>query len=73
MKITVNGREFNVIGVPTVTYETICRFAKEGKFASISYRGMRNGNGQLSGILHRGQSVDIDDGMSFECVTTGNA
>jgi hypothetical protein len=66
-KVFVNADEHTVKG-STISYAEVCRLAGEGQEASVKYTGKR-----YSGVLAQGRSVEIEDGMRFRCITTGNA
>lgn len=74
MVLTVNG-DCRDLPRGKISYEDIARLAgrPDDKFLSVTYHGRRRGDGQRSGILHHGESVDGDDGMIFNAIRTGNA
>lgn len=74
MKITINGAVFDVVS-PSATYEQIIDLAGEKPCASVVYAsGMaRRGDHRRVGILMPGNSVELEEGMTFTAIMTGNA
>ena len=72
VKITVNGKAHETIA-HALSYEDVLELAGERMGASMTYRGPRHGDAQRSGILYKGKTVTIEDGMAFDCVMTGNS
>lgn len=72
MQIFINGLPHEVAG-PRLTHEEIVGLADQPLHASVIYVGRRRGDLQRSGTTHPGKSVEIEDGMSFSAVVTGNA
>jgi hypothetical protein len=71
-KITINGVEHELDG-DKISHEQICELAGKPVHASVTYRGPRKGDSERSGITHAGKSIDLETGMIFTCVVTGNA
>lgn len=72
MNIIVNGKGHEVEG-PTISHEQIVSLAGQPVHASVTYCGRRNGDSQRSGITYAGKTIEVEDGMKFTAVVTGNA
>ena len=72
MKITINGDEQDFDG-ETISHEKICELANRPVHASVTYSGPRHGDSRREGLTYAGKSVQVEDGMIFNCVVTGNA
>lgn len=72
MRITVNGVQCYSEG-NIVSYEEVCELAGQPLSATVTYYGVKKGDSQRSGVLYAGKQIVVEDGMVFNCVTTGNA
>ena len=66
-KIVVNGTERMMTG-SFITYNEVCRLADVGDEATVTWATKNS-----SGIMHRGQSVPLSEGMIFNACYTGAA
>lgn len=73
--IYVNGRKMSGIKSAMLSYEQVCALAGESLEATVTWAGPRvKGNDyRAHGMLNRGRSVILVDGMEFTAVVTGNA
>lgn len=67
--IKINSEEVKVLGDGEITYEEICNLAHPPHY-TVTYHEKGNNTG---GCLYKGKSVKVENGMSFDCVYTGNA
>lgn len=73
MEIEVNGEMVDFDG-DTINYEDVLFIAKQRPGASVIYQGPRHGDSQRSGTLCHGKApINLEPGMRFDCVMTGNA
>jgi hypothetical protein len=67
--IRINAKEIQVLGNGEITYEEICGFAHPPHYTVTYYDKGKNSGGSLC----KGKSIKVENGMSFDCVDTGNA
>lgn len=72
MNITINGTAYEVAG-NSITHEQVTDLAGQPISASVTYTGPRRGDAQRSGIMSPGKTIELEDGMDFTAVRTGNA
>jgi alkylated DNA nucleotide flippase Atl1 len=71
MKVSINSVVHEVGSM--LSYEEVAKLAGKPDYASCIYETPRKGDNQRSGILFRGKSVTVEDGMRFDIGVTGNA
>jgi hypothetical protein len=69
-KIFINGNEYCFIQDLSLSYEEICNLAKPPQYSVTFSRGSTE---KPEGILSKGQTVKVVDGMVIDCCYTGNA
>lgn len=74
MRIIVNCQDHEVAGA-TLTYEQVCALAsqKPERNPTCVYSAKLGGDARRDGSLWAGKSVELADGMRFECLVTGSA
>lgn len=73
MKITINGRDHDVPG-GYLSYEELVKLAGKTGNPSATYLGPRMGDMRRGGIMHPGcKPIELEEGMHFDVVHTGNA
>lgn len=73
MHINVNGRSFTFAN-SQIGYEEVVRLAEMTGTPSVTYVSKRRDDSRRSGAMHTGcTSVELEDGMVFNVVHTGNA
>lgn len=73
MQIIVNGNLLRFFG-SQIGYEEVVALAGEKGKPSVLYRGRSEGDSQRSGTMYPGcKAVEVEEGMRFEVVHTGNA
>lgn len=72
--IIVNGEAIDFDGLD-ISHTQVCQLAREPFYASVTYQGPRRiGRPRREGMTHPGsRTVQIEDGMEFFCIVTGNA
>tara|TARA_B110000503_G_C7114648_1_gene399759 strand:- start:979 stop:1194 length:216 start_codon:yes stop_codon:yes gene_type:complete len=71
MNILVNGRKYNWSN-PTITYDDVVCIAEQ-PLASVIYQGAKKDGTRIGGILYGDKVIDVEEGMIFTAVRTGNA
>jgi len=73
MNIIINGKQHNVT-TSRITYEGILKLAgyDPNRNISTTYYS-RNSNNTISGILSKGESLSLIEGMSITSIYTGEA
>lgn len=74
MRIFVNG-EAHSIANATVSYEDIVKMDgyDQRRVLSVTYRSLRKGDSERSGIMRPGKSIQAEDGMRFNVADTSGA
>ena len=72
MNILVNGRNYNWSN-PTITYDDVVCIAEQPHYASVIYQGAKKDGTRTGGILYGDKVIDVEEGMIFTAVPTGNA
>ena len=70
-RISVNGTE-HAWEPRAISHEDICRLAGEPVHASVTWSHRLRGRSR-SGMTIPGRVISVFDGMSIDCVVTGNA
>lgn len=73
MKVTVNGVECEVKPSYFMNYDQVVAAAGLHGEPTVVYHFPRQGDVHRDGILHKGQAINVEEGMRFEAVHTGNA
>ena len=71
MNILVNGRKYNWSN-PTITYDDVVCIAEQ-PLASVIYQSAKKDGTRIGGILYGDKVIDVEEGMIFTAVRTGNA
>lgn len=69
--ITVNGKERKVKSPLSFEAAVVMGLWKDRD--SVTYQGPRHGDSRRSGILGQGEDMELEDGMRFTAMFTGNA
>jgi hypothetical protein len=72
MQINVNGRIVTA-NKPRYSYEEIVAIAGKAGNPTTVYYWQGPGDITRQGTLYTGKSINVEDGMQFTCVHTGNA
>lgn len=74
MKIIVNCEDHEV-DTATLTYESVCELAgeKPSDNPTCVYSAKLGGDMNRDGSLWAGKSVELAEGMVFNCMRTGNS
>lgn len=70
--ITVNGAPAETAAL-TLSYEQVLELAGETPGATVVFHAVNEDGWEKNGMLVRGQSVKVYQGMSFDAVHTGSA
>lgn len=70
--ITINSKKITT-DVASLSYEEICELSGAGRDAQLTVLYTRGHSDKPSGVLVRGQSVKVKDGMEIDAMFTGNA
>lgn len=71
--ITINGVPVDWVHDDPLPYEVICQRAGQPEHATVTYFAQLERDLTRSGILHKGKSVQTEEGMHIDCVVTGSA
>lgn len=72
-RITINGQQKTVLA-DKLTYEQIVAMVYQATVTYSVAQTTAKGTRVVShGLLHGGQSVEVEDGMTINCMVTGSA